>query len=930
MSFFRVRRPCPISAFSRIIGGASLEHGSAFPSLPSRSTTGMTTPPTSGAASHVDPRPDDRPDLSAALAEQYRIERELGHGGMATVYLAEDVKHHRRVAIKVLHAELSAVLGPERFLKEIELTANLQHSHILPLFDSGSAVGLLYYVMPFVEGETLRTRLERESQLPVGDALRIATEVADALDYAHRRGVVHRDIKPENILIRDGHALVADFGIALAVEHAGGTRITQTGLSLGTPQYMSPEQAMGERTIGPRSDIYSLGAITYEMLLGEPPFTGPTAQAIVAQVITAEPRSLTAQRKSIPPAVGDAVRKALEKLPADRFASPMEFVTALSTESPTHARSAPATGVAGGRRTALAAVAALGMVAGLAIAAAWAAFGPPRRAAPVVMRRSILDPDATDTRGNFVKRVVSPDGSVVVSIDDNDPTARLTLRRLDQLTTTTIAGTESGRSPFISWDSRTLGFVSGELLQTEPIDGGAPTAVPHARTGVIGAPTWTPDGRIVFTNLRGGLSVIRSDGGGLRQLTAPDSGDVHISPSVLPNGKGVLFTISAVTPEARTRATKAAVVPLAGGQTQIVANDAAAPQYDDGQVLFVHGDGSLAAVPFDEETLRTAGAAASLGDRVAMGLGGVAYLSVGRGVLVYQRVTLTRMMLMDRTGVERTLLGQPAQYHRPSVSPNGRTIALDIQSDREGQRDVWLLDIASGTLSRLTNVGDGHDPDWTPDGRRITFLTNRPGAPVFTVPVDRSTPPVPFHFPPTFDFREIDTPGGWLSDGRAYLAGSVDDIWLLEADGSAAVPLANSPAVETAPTASSDGRWFAYVSNESGRQEVYVQALKTSGARTQVSRAGGSSPAWAPGDRALYYLEPNGTRSNLVEVTLDLHGAPTVLGREQLVAGLASDRVDNHANFAVMPDDKHFVVVVPDSGQGTVEVTGWQAALHHR
>ncbi len=206
--------------------------------------------------------------LTRALADRYRIERELGAGGMATVYLAQDLKHHRRVAIKVLHADLSAVLGPDRFHKEIELTAGLQHPHILPLFDSGGADGLLYYVMPHVEGETLRTRLTRETQLPVTDAVRIASEVADALEYAHRHGVIHRDIKPENILLRDGHALVSDFGIALAVVEAGGERMTQTGTSLGTPQYMAPEQAMGERHIDGRADVYALGVVTYEMLVG--------------------------------------------------------------------------------------------------------------------------------------------------------------------------------------------------------------------------------------------------------------------------------------------------------------------------------------------------------------------------------------------------------------------------------------------------------------------------------------------------------------------------------------------------------------------------------------------------------------------------------------------------------------------------------------
>ena len=256
---------------------------------------------------------------------------------MATVYLAKDLKHHRQVAVKVLRPELAAVIGADRFLSEITTTANLQHPHILPLFDSGRTGGqadgrtddFLFYVMPFVEGESLRDRLNREKQLPVPEAVRIASEVASALDYAHRHNVIHRDIKPENILLHDGSALVADFGIALAASRAGGTRMTETGMSLGTPHYMSPEQAMGERELTARSDIYALGAMTYEMLLGEPPFTGPTAQSIVAKVMTEKPAALIARRDRIPPAVEDAVLTALEKLPADRWSSAADFAAAL-------------------------------------------------------------------------------------------------------------------------------------------------------------------------------------------------------------------------------------------------------------------------------------------------------------------------------------------------------------------------------------------------------------------------------------------------------------------------------------------------------------------------------------------------------------------------------------------------------------------------
>jgi len=268
--------------------------------------------------------------LAAALADRYRIERELGQGGMATVYLAHDLKHDRKVAIKVLRPELAAVLGAERFLAEIKVTANLQHPNLLPLFDSGQADGFLYYVMPYVQGETLRARLERERQLSVDETVRLVTLLANALEYAHAQGVIHRDLKPENILLQSGQPVIADFGIALAVAQAGGARVTETGLSLGTPHYMSPEQAAGQRELDARSDQYALAAVTYEMLSGEPPHTGPTAQVIVARLMTEQVRSLRATRPGVPAAVDRAVGRALAKTPADRFDTVTAFVAALT------------------------------------------------------------------------------------------------------------------------------------------------------------------------------------------------------------------------------------------------------------------------------------------------------------------------------------------------------------------------------------------------------------------------------------------------------------------------------------------------------------------------------------------------------------------------------------------------------------------------
>ena len=270
--------------------------------------------------------------LKAALADRYAIDHEIGRGGMATVYLAEDLKHHRHVAIKVLDPELARSLGSERFLREVEVTAKLTHPHILTLIDSGEADGLLYYVMPYIEGETLRDRMNREGQLPIDDALQITREVAAALSHAHSHHVIHRDIKPENILLSAGEAVVADFGIARAVTEAGGDNLTETGISIGTPAYMSPEQASGAQKLDGRSDVYSLGCVLYELLAGEPPFTGPTAQAIVAKKLSEATPRVSVVRELVPSSVEAAIDQALAKAPADRFATALQFLEALSAE----------------------------------------------------------------------------------------------------------------------------------------------------------------------------------------------------------------------------------------------------------------------------------------------------------------------------------------------------------------------------------------------------------------------------------------------------------------------------------------------------------------------------------------------------------------------------------------------------------------------
>ncbi len=276
--------------------------------------------------------PDSFDSLKTALADRYAIQEEIGAGGMATVYLAEDLKHHRQVAVKVLRPELAATLGAERFLREIEVVAQLNHPHILALHDSGDDGGFLYYVMPYVDGESLRDRLNREKQLPVEHAIKYTREVADALHSAHRHGVIHRDIKPDNILLQEDHAIVADFGIARAVSAAGGDHLTESGLAIGTPIYMSPEQAAGGDEVTGSSDVYSLACVLYEMLTGDPPFTGPTIESVVRQHLTTDPKLVTDLRATVPIALTSALQKALAKTPADRFTTARGFAEALTHE----------------------------------------------------------------------------------------------------------------------------------------------------------------------------------------------------------------------------------------------------------------------------------------------------------------------------------------------------------------------------------------------------------------------------------------------------------------------------------------------------------------------------------------------------------------------------------------------------------------------
>ena len=810
--------------------------------------------------------PDPLDRLTSALADRYTLERELGAGGMATVYLAQDVRHNRKVAIKVLRAELLSVIGAERFLKEIETTANLQHPNILPLFDSGRVDGTVFYVMPYVAGESLRHRLARETELPVSDAIRIATEIAEALDYAHRHGVIHRDIKPDNVLFHDGRALVADFGIALAGSRGGagsggiaGARITKTGTSLGTPQYMSPEQAAGEHTLDPRSDVYALGTVLYEMLAGEPPFTGPSTQGILARVMTEEPRPLGLRRKTVPAHVEAAVARALEKLPADRFQTAAQFRDALSGKAaagPAGATPSPR----GARRSPLP----WALAGVLALALAWVGLRPrgPGVISPGPVRYGVeLDPGVQPTFTPIVR--LSADGRQLFVTATVGRREEILRRLIDRMGMTTVAGAGQGEQgtgnsrPFVSPDGRWIAFAAQGKLRKVPVEGGP--AIDLAVADWAGG-SWGRKGKLVYTKAYNtGLWIVSEGGGDARLLTTPDTakGELgHWWPQVLPDGDHVLFTAYRTPIERAT----IEVLSIGSGKRSVVFTGGVFGFYvPTGHLLYAVGE-TIRAVPFDLDRLAVTGAALPVVDSVAMNPtdGAAAFDVSENGTLAYlpvsSYVTETEVVLVDRRGNAQRALPSADRYNHPRLSPEGGRIAVDIRS-ANSLGDVWVFQVGRSGGTRVTAEG-GRDfgAEWTPDGRELVYSSERPFFDLYRRAADASRPAEPLLT------GEFDRYTGKVStDGRLFAfvlsipGGS--ELWTVPLQGEprSARYFANGFNLAH-PALSPDGRWMAYDSDESGRVEVYVQSFPDpSRKRWKVSPENGSEPLWTRNGRELVF-----------------------------------------------------------------------------
>ncbi len=833
--------------------------------------------------------------LTIALADRYRIERELGAGGMATVYLATDVKHDRKVALKLLKPELAAVLGAERFVQEIKTTAALQHPHILPLFDSGAADGFLFYVMPFIDGETLRAKLDRETQLGVDDAVRIAREVLDALHYAHEHGIVHRDIKPENILLQGGHALVADFGIALAVQQAGGERLTQTGISLGTPHYMSPEQTMGEQEVTARSDVYALGCVLYELLIGEPPFTGPTPQAIVARVMTSEPAPLTLERKMIPPHVEAAVLQALQRIPADRFASAAEFAAAL--RNPMFHSTIPASRTINVRRPAVRWI----PWALLTVALGFISFDRLRsNAAPAavpapVFRLNIVLPDSAEWAGDvFSTPALSPDGTMLVyNGRDSSSVRRLYLREMDKSVPIPIPGSENGSLPMFSPDGRQLAFSLGARIMRVAVAGGVPETI--CESGGLSRATWLESNAIVFAS-RTGLMLCAPNGQVTTLLKSAPAERIDY-PHGLPDDRGVLFGVRGDTAsrlmviDPRTRAVKP--LDILGSDPRYVAT---------GHVVYVSQEGRLRAVPFDLASLAVVGEPVAIDEPVRVEIGGATMALSRNGTLIIPGIGSQALVIVDRSGRFERLHPKLGDFGDPQLSPDGRRLAVRLGNS------IWLLDRPQQTLTRLSFDSAASRPVWSVDGHRVAY-TRQIGrhVDVRTINPDGSMKAESLLALPTLEIWEV----LFAPDGRSILVRTVGgpgrrDVWMSSLDApSELTPLLVTPANEVAPALSPDGHWLAYVSDESGRDEVYVRSFPGMNGRYQVSRDGGAEPVWSPRGDELFY------RSGPVMLVAEIRAASgfDIVRRTPLFSdgGFLSD--GTHAVYSVTPDGSHFVMV---------------------
>jgi serine/threonine-protein kinase len=786
--------------------------------------------------------------------------------------------------------------------------------------------------MPFVEGETLRDKIDREKQLGVDEAVEITRSVAAALDYAHRQNVIHRDIKPENILLHDGQALVADFGIALALSQAGGARLTETGLSIGTPHYMSPEQAMGDRELDARSDVYSLGAMLYEMLAGDPPYTGSTAQAIVAKVITEKAPSVTVARPTTPPHVAASIEKSLEKLPADRFASASEFASALANPSFSVAATstgAPAAAPAGERlqwsrmTIGLAAASALLLVATL-----WGWTRTVSQPPAPVARMNIVFPE-DQRRSSYIwgpTATLSPDGSRIVYMGPSTQAGagQLWSRSLDRLIAEPIPGTVNAYNWSFSPDGTKLAFMTGSGLATlnvVSLTGEPPIALTDSAQWFGG--DWGGDGMIYFTNAGWSLSRIAENGGPVEAVSTRDSTEreaIHHWPDVLPSGKGVIFTVGHTSP-ATTGEYDIAVLDLESGTHRTLLRGLYARYATSGHLVFVRSDGVLLAAPFDQDRLELTGPAVPLLEDISVKQWGAVDMAISEsGTLLYvsgANVAPDQIVRVSRSGEEEIVDPEwTGVFGSLALSPDGTRLAVSVAGS-DGQH-MWVKEVPRGPLAKLTFEGTmNYRPAWTPDGLFISYVSDRDGLwDLYMRRADGSAQDERvLHRERGVEQASWSRDGEWIVFREGGDAGQRDIMAIRPGRDSVPSGLVTTQFEEYNPALSPDGRWLAYVAEETGTAEVYVRPFPNTGdAKWQISSNGGAFPVWAHSGRELFYV--NGS-NELVSVAVS--GSTTFIVEDSQVLFSAQDYKANaqyHPYYTVSPDDEYFYTIRLGVGVG--------------
>ena len=813
--------------------------------------------------------------LNAALAGRYEIERELGAGGMATVFLAEDLKHKRKVALKVLKPELAAVLGADRFVVEITTTASLQHPHILALFDSGTADGFLFYVMPWIQGETLRDKLNRETQLGVDEAVRIAREVLDALQYAHEHGIVHRDVKPENILLHGGHAMVADFGIALAVSAAAGGRMTETGLSLGTPHYMSPEQATAEKDISARSDVYSLGSVLYEMLTGNPPFTGAAAQQIIMKIITTPAEAVTVHRKSVPANVAAAVAKALEKLPADRFESAKAFADALGNPAYSNATVAGAASALGGsavkfKRIAIAA--SVVAVAGIA-GTVWFATRRPSDSAATF---STLAPAATDewllSGPSFA---LSPEGrrAAIVTRKSGPDSAGLLIRSLDSLGSQRLAHSAGAMMPFWSPDGRAIGFFADGKLKVLDLASGSVRSLCPAASPAGG--TWGRHDLIVYTpETRGGPYRTSAKGGGCAPVKFRNTEGRDQRPQFL--GDGVHLVVSGVSAGAWLATvdddSATLLLPVSGLAAQAIV---APPDY----LLYKTPDAlaTTFAQRIDVPKRRLMGEAIPILEDVVNDNGQNQLSAAGNGSIVahLRPPGANRRAGRVQGGALRDTTSGPAElFYFARASSDGRQFVsggfrLSVWDVR---RNLWT-DVVERVSPRRTAVY----PVWSPRDTAIAF--SAAGALTVLRVADKSL----HTLPPDSAGRVLERVLDWSPDGRAIAlrypaayGARYAEAWIADVQTGTRRRMFEESGSVLELRFAPDGRRVAYERVNASDTAIFVRPYPGPGPAVRVLPGSASEPRWSADGRSLYFRRGDDIEVVLLTATGEAARPPAV------------------------------------------------------